>query len=95
VFRNGAPLGVENTSSPSALCTTVVIQAHAPVEELDPLLDDSLFMASRGHAAGNEAQLVICPESIHGLIAFPRDIAMLSLVQQAEILRRHLAFAPA
>jgi hypothetical protein len=38
---------------------------------------------------------VICPESIYGFIAFPHEIAMLSLVQQAEFLRRHLAFAPA
>jgi acetyl esterase len=73
----------------------LVTDDHKRIEELDPLIDDSLFMASRWHAAGNEAQLVICPESIYSFIAFPHDIAMLSLVQQAEFLRRHLAFAPA
>ncbi|HKH06219.1 MAG TPA: alpha/beta hydrolase [Acidimicrobiales bacterium] len=67
--------------------------AYFTVGALDPLLDDSLFMASRWHAAGNEAELVICPESIHGFTAFPHDIAVLSLVEQAGFLGRHLAKA--
>ncbi len=62
---------------------------------LDPLLDDSLFMASRWPSAGNEAELVVCPESIHGFIAFPHDIAVLPLVQQADFLKRHLGLATA
>jgi hypothetical protein len=35
----------------------LVTDDHKRIEELDPLIDDSLFMASRWHAAGNEAQL--------------------------------------
>jgi acetyl esterase/lipase len=69
--------------------------AFFTVGELDPLVDDSLFMASRWHAAGNEAQVLICPESLHGFIAFPHDIAELSLAQQADFLERRLALAPA
>ena len=68
--------------------------AFFTVGALDPLLDDSLFMASRWSMAGNEAELVVCPESIHGFLAFPHDIAVLSLVRQAEFLGRHLAPSP-
>ena len=69
--------------------------AFFTVGELDPLLDDSLFMAARWHAAGNHAEIVICPESIHGFIAFPNDIGARSLAQQADFLKRRLALAPA
>jgi acetyl esterase len=41
------------------------------VGTLDPLLDDSLFMAARWRAAGNEAVLRVFPESIHGFLRFP------------------------
>lgn len=81
-----SPLQADLTGLPPAFFT---------VGALDPLLDDSLFMASRWSTAGNEAELVICPESVHGFIAFPHDIAVLSLVKQAEFLERHLATAPA
>ena len=37
----------------------------------DPLLDDSLFMASRLRVAGNEATLDIYPEAIHGFNVLP------------------------
>jgi acetyl esterase len=69
--------------------------AFFTVGELDPLLDDSLFMAARWHAAGNHAEIVICPESIHGFIAFPNDIGARSLAQQVDFLKRRLALAPA
>jgi len=36
------------------------------VGTLDPLLDDSLFMASRWHAAGNPTALEIYPGGVHG-----------------------------
>jgi len=41
------------------------------VGRLDPLLDDSLFMAARWRAAGNDATLLVFPESIHGFLRFP------------------------
>ncbi|CZR69047.1 related to lipase/esterase [Phialocephala subalpina] len=37
----------------------------------DPLLDDSVFMASKWSLAGNTAKLVIVPEAIHGFTLFP------------------------
>jgi acetyl esterase len=42
---------------------------------LDPLLDDSLFMTARLHAAGNEAELHVVPESPHGFGSFPGPMA--------------------
>lgn len=36
------------------------------VGELDPLLDDTLFMAARWTAAGNPAEVYVYPESHHG-----------------------------
>ncbi|APR80157.1 Alpha/beta hydrolase fold-3 domain protein [Minicystis rosea] len=45
------------------------------VGTLDPLLDDSLFMAARWRAAGNHAELRVWPEAIHGFNAFPLAMA--------------------
>ena len=42
---------------------------------LDPLLDDSLFMAARWEAAGNESRLLVYPEAVHGFTAFPIQVA--------------------
>jgi acetyl esterase/lipase len=44
------------------------------VGTLDPLLDDSLFMAARWKAAGNRAELAVYPESIHGFVGFPTEL---------------------
>ncbi|HZP30889.1 MAG TPA: alpha/beta hydrolase [Acidimicrobiia bacterium] len=41
----------------------------------DPLLDDTLFMAARWEAAGNDAELIVCPESPHGFTMFPTAMA--------------------
>ncbi len=41
----------------------------------DPLLDDSLFMASRWAAAANQTDLHIAPGGIHGFDAFPTILA--------------------
>jgi acetyl esterase/lipase len=41
------------------------------VGTLDPLLDDSLFMAARWRVAGAVAELRVWPEAIHGFTAFP------------------------
>jgi acetyl esterase len=45
------------------------------VGTLDPLLDDSLFMAARLRAAGNPAELYVVPESPHGFGSFPGPMA--------------------
>ena len=41
----------------------------------DPLLDDTLFMATRWIAAGNSAELEIYPGGVHGFDGFPTSIA--------------------
>jgi acetyl esterase/lipase len=45
------------------------------VGTLDPLLDDTLFMAARWRAAGARAELRVWPEAIHGFTAFPTAMA--------------------
>lgn len=55
------------------------------VGTLDPLLDDSLFMAARWRAAGNAAELAVYPGGLHAFNAFPIPLA-------AEANRRILAF---
>lgn len=57
-----SPLYADLSGLPPALFT---------VGTLDPLLDDSLFMAARWQAAGNRAELAVYPESIHGFVGFP------------------------
>ena len=42
----------------------------------DPLIDDTLFMASRWAAAGNEAELAVYPGGVHGFDGFPTSIAL-------------------
>ena len=59
----------------------------------DPLLDDSLFMAARWHAAGNPAELLVYPESIHGFLAFPTGIARLAIEAQVAFVRQRLTSA--
>ena len=80
-----SPLHADLTGLPPAFFT---------VGDLDPLLDDSLFMAARWSAAGNHAELVICPESIHGFTALPCEIGALSLSRQVDFLKRQLAASP-
>jgi len=48
------------------------------VGTLDYLYDDSLFMAARWHAAGNETELAVYPECIHGFTAFPAEMSRIA-----------------
>jgi acetyl esterase/lipase len=57
------------------------------VGDQDPLLDDSLFMAARWRAAGNDAELQVWPESIHGFNAYPLALARIANESQHEFLR--------
>jgi acetyl esterase len=57
-----SPLYADLSGLPPALFT---------VGTLDPLLDDSLFMAARWEQAGNDAELRVFPESVHAFNAFP------------------------
>jgi acetyl esterase/lipase len=59
---------------------------------LDPLLDDSLFMAARWQTANNESTLRVYPESVHGFIRFPTGIATLAIQSMLDFART--AFQP-
>lgn len=60
------------------------------VGTLDPLLDDSLFMAARWEAAGNESRLLVYPEGAHAFNLFPVQVAEQANRAQAEFLREAL-----
>jgi acetyl esterase/lipase len=61
-----SPLYADLAGMPPALFT---------VGSADSLYDDSLFMAMRWRAAGNEAELAVYPESVHGFTVFPTAMA--------------------
>ena len=61
-----SPLYADLTGMPPALFTV----GHA-----DHLLDDSLFMSARWQAFGNEAELAVYPDCIHGFTGFPMELA--------------------
>jgi acetyl esterase/lipase len=48
----------------------------------DPLLDDTLFMADRWRAAGNEASLEVIAEAAHGFLQFPLEVSERELTRQ-------------
>ncbi|HEX6488322.1 MAG TPA: alpha/beta hydrolase fold domain-containing protein [Candidatus Dormibacteraeota bacterium] len=73
-----SPLYARLDGMPKALFT---------VGDLDPLLDDSLFMYERWRAAGSEAELALYPEAVHGFTAYPFDAAEAALARQYEFLR--------
>ena len=77
-----SPLYADLRDMPPALFT---------VGTLDPLLDDSLFMAARWQAAANESTLRVYPESVHGFIRFPTGIAMLAVESMLEFARSSLS----
>jgi acetyl esterase len=77
-----SPLYADLSDLPPALFT---------VGDQDPLLDDSLFMAARWRAAGNEAELDIWPESAHGFTAFPLALARAANDAQYDFLRAALS----
>jgi acetyl esterase len=64
--RMYSPLYADLSNLPPALFT---------VGSADHLLDDSLFMATRWQAWGNEAELAVYPDCIHGFTGFPMELA--------------------
>lgn len=65
-----SPLHADLTGLPPALFS---------IGTLDPLLDDSLFMASRWQAAGNAAELAVYAGGCHVFQLFPFPLAQESL----------------
>jgi acetyl esterase/lipase len=61
-----SPLYADLAGLPPALFT---------VGTADYLYDDSLFMALRWRAAGNDAELAVYPDSVHGFTVFPTAMA--------------------
>ena len=74
-----SPLYADLTGLPPALFTV----GHA-----DHLLDDSLFMAARWQAYGNEAELAVYPDCIHGFTGFPMELAKRANLRIDAFLRR-------
>lgn len=79
-----SPLYADLAGLPPALFT---------VGTADPLLDDSLFMAARWRAAGNEAQLHVYPEAAHGFPSFPIEIARIARARMAAFVASRLDLA--
>ena len=77
-----APLYGDLTGMPPALFT---------VGTLDPLLDDTLFMAMRWVAAGAEADLAIYPGGIHAFDAFEIGIGLQARDRMHSFVRQALS----
>ena len=60
------------------------------VGTLDPLIDDTLFMASRWLAAGNSAELAITPGGIHGFTMFPHEAAQGAVTRMIEFVNERI-----
>lgn len=58
------------------------------VGTMDALLDDTLFMHARWVAAGNAAELAICPGGAHGFTLFPNSLATQASARMDAFLRR-------
>jgi acetyl esterase len=61
-----SPLYADLHGMPPALFT---------VGSADHLLDDSLFMAARWAAYGNDSELAVYPDGIHGFVGFPMELS--------------------
>jgi acetyl esterase len=60
------------------------------VGTLDPLIDDTLFMNERWRFAGNEAEIAIYPEGVHGFNQYPTALARKANANQYDFLSRTL-----
>jgi acetyl esterase/lipase len=65
----------EPAVSPLFADLTGLAPALFSVGDRDGLLDDTLFMAARWEAAGNQTKLDVYPESLHAFDTFPTKMA--------------------
>jgi acetyl esterase/lipase len=79
--------------SPLYANLTGLVPALFSVGALDPLLDDSMFMAARWTVAGNRAELAVYPESEHGFTGFPTGMARAARARQHDWTRARLEAA--
>ena len=92
VMRRKEPEALRDPSlSPLYADLTGLVPALFTVGTLDPLLDDSLFMAARWQIAGNPAELAVYPESEHGFTGFPTGMARAARTRQHDWIRARLA----
>lgn len=75
-----SPLYADLSDMPPALFT---------VGTLDPLIDDTLFMAQRWAAAGNETELAVYPGGVHAFDYFDEPLAHASHRTVIEFLAAH------
>ncbi len=61
------------------------------VGSADHLLDDSLFMAARWAAYGNESELAVYPDCIHGFSAIPMELSKRAIERIDGFIERVLA----
>ncbi|WAS94629.1 alpha/beta hydrolase [Nannocystis punicea] len=67
-----------------------LVPALFTVGTLDPLLDDTLFMATRWRMAGNPGELRVWPDAVHGFNSFPIALGRLADAATYEYLARML-----
>ncbi len=80
-----SPLWADLDGLPPALFT---------VGTLDPLLDDTLFMAARWQAAGNFAQLDVWPGALHAFDLYDNDYGRAARERMHEFLNATLTGTP-
>ncbi len=76
-----SPLYADLSDMPPALFT---------IGDLDPLLDDSLFMEARWRMAGNETELRVWPECVHGFTSFPLALSRAATESMYDFARARL-----
>lgn len=77
-----SPLLADLSGLPPALFT---------IGTLDPLLDDTLFMAQRWAAAGNDAELAVYPGGVHAFDYWDEPLGRAADARVARFLRERLA----
>jgi acetyl esterase len=89
-FLPGMSLEERQAPDVSPLYADLTGMPHARfmVGTQDPLLDDTLFMASRWEAAGNGMSLEVVAEAVHGFLQYPLKVAERELAAQEEYIAK-------